>query len=143
MVGAMVLELTGAPGQRATLGPAEWYRLVGAQLHAGATHQLLAEYHNGFWKTDIAQFTSIRCEEPCTCHFEHGTGRADDVEGPYGTINLIGAVLWADDYALARLDPVSKLWKLLRTGNDYASICWRPAQTGPHPRVQVERRTRH
>ena len=139
----MVLELTGSPGQRATLGPAEWYRLSGARLQAGGTPTVLAEYGGGFWKTKIAQFTAIRCAETCTCHFEHGTGRVDDVEGPYGTVSLIGAVLWADDHALARLDPVSGLWKLLRTGNDYASICWRPARTGPNPLAHVENRTKH
>ena len=123
----MVIELMGSPARRATFGPAEWYRLVGTQLHAGGSDRVLAEYAEGFWKTDSAKFTAIRCGAACTCHFEHGTGRSDDVEGPYANISLVGSVLWADDQSLARLDPDAGLWNLLRTGSSYASICWRPA----------------
>ncbi|HLS86254.1 MAG TPA: hypothetical protein VK043_08140 [Burkholderiales bacterium] len=132
----MVLELIGSPTGKAALGPAPWYRLDGARLFAGDAARPLAEYSNGFWHTDTAHFSTVQCHASCTCHFERGTALAEDVEGPYADVSLFGGVLWGDEQALARLDPSTGLWRLLRTGNDYGCISWRPAsrparQNGP------------
>jgi hypothetical protein len=121
------LHLIASPGRKTTLGPAEWYRVHGALLLEGPRNTIIARYAAGCWHTSEAQYSAIVCEGPAICHFEHGTTRRDDVEGPFGTLTLVGLVLWGDHLSLARMDLDTHLWRLLHTEQDFQSIVWRAA----------------
>jgi hypothetical protein len=126
----MVLELHGAPAQTATLGPAHWYRLKDGELF-GPNNRLLLAYHDGYWVHDGRRFTSVVCRGPAMCHFEHGSARRNDVEGPFQTLMLASAVLWGDHLSLARYEAERKRWVLLHTGNTFAAVVWQPSHGGP------------
>ena len=129
----MILHLIATPAERATLGPADWYRLDGGALREGAGGTVLARYDGERWSTGESHFVTIVCEGPVSCHFERGLERRDNVAGPFASLMLVDGVLWADDTALARFDGGRAVWRLLSTEEDYRAISWRAALQRPEP----------
>lgn len=126
----MVLYLIASPSERAKLGPADWYRLVARDLRMAPDGEVIASYDGEAWVAAHSRFTTVLCEGPVVCHFESGTTRHDDVEGPFQKLTLVGAVVWGDDHPLARVE-TDGFWRLLRTGNVFRAISWRPPAHHP------------
>jgi hypothetical protein len=126
----VTLELVGVPFKHVVISPADWYHLAGPELKEGPTKRVIAKYDDGAWRTAAAEFTSITCRGPVTCHFEGRGVLRGDVRGPFRNVALVGTVMWADDLALARIAPHTGLWALLLTRVEYPSISWQPASSG-------------
>jgi hypothetical protein len=121
----MMLHLSGVPGKRAVLGPADWYRIEERRLMAGPGNTVLATHEGNFWRVGDAVYTALSCPGPLTCHFEGGRQRRDDVEGPYALTMLIDGTLWGDELSIARYHDDQRCWLLLHTGQYYRSIALR------------------
>jgi len=130
----MMFHLTGVPGKKAVLGPADWYRLEEGRLIAGPSGEIVAVHEDKFWRAGDSLYTSLTCSGPVSCHFEGGSHRRDDVEGPFATVMLIDGMLWGDELTLARYECDSRRWVLLHTGNDFQSVVLRLVAHHPGPR---------
>jgi hypothetical protein len=92
------------------VGPAPWFRLVGAAVLQGPDGDVVGQFREGQWMVRNAVFNRFDCRQPMVLHLENGeTGAAEEI-GRLEECAVVGAVVFGDGAPVATWDPGRNLW---------------------------------